>query len=42
MTKLLSLISAFLAELISKIIEKLHTNRKLIQLGKEKQKRKDA
>lgn len=39
---LLTAIGTFLAELIAKIVEKLHTNRKLIKLGKEQQKRKDA
>ena len=39
---ILTTIGTFLAELISKIVEKLYTNIKLIKLGKEKQKREDA
>ena len=39
---ILTTIGTFLAELISKIIEKLQINLKLIELGKEKQKREDA
>ncbi|MBC8459653.1 MAG: hypothetical protein H8D67_16810 [Deltaproteobacteria bacterium] len=41
-TTLLTTIGTFLTELIAKIVEKLQINLKLIALGKEKQKRKDA